>query len=135
MSLTKDQILAAKDIQIEKAMTPEWGGDGHVYLRTMAAGVRCDWEVSLNDGEKRNMERFRARLLVLCLCDKDGKLLFTPADAVPLAERSALIVNRLFDLARAMNGLGDKDIEELKKNLEGGQDAASPTASPCKRDG
>ena len=45
MTLTKDQILEANDLQSESVTVPEWGGD--VLVRTMTGADRDAFEASM----------------------------------------------------------------------------------------
>ena len=58
----------------------------------------------------------RARLVSLACVDAEGARLFTDADVDALAEKSAAALNRVFDFAAALSGLGDEDIEDLLGN-------------------
>ena len=44
-SLSRDQILKAADLKVEKVDVPEWGGA--IYLKVMSVGERDSYELSL----------------------------------------------------------------------------------------
>ena len=46
----------------------------------------------------------------------DGALLFTAADVEQLGAKSALALDRVFDVAARLSGFRESDIEELEKN-------------------
>lgn len=117
MSLDKTTILNAVDSKLEKVDVPEWGGE--VYLRTLTGTERDRFEASCLVGGKfgpQGMQNIRARLMVLCICDAEGKRLFDDKDAIELGAKSAAVLDRLFAAAQRLNGLSEQDVEELAKN-------------------
>lgn len=107
--------MAANDSPREEVDCPEWGGT--VFVRTLSAAERDRWEIRCEDLKTKGLlSNVRASLLVLTLCDADGKLLFTENDAVELGKKSAAVVDRLFDVARRLNGIGQEQVEAAKKN-------------------
>jgi len=113
MSLDAKSILAAKDTsKIEVVNVPEWGGD--VYVRVMTGAERDAWEI---DAVKD--KNIRASLAFICLCDSEGKRLFSSSeDRKALSLKSASALDKVFDVARKLNCLSDKDKEVIEKNLE-----------------
>lgn len=118
MILNRDQILKAKDLKTEVVKVPEWSKNGEVILTTMTGTARDEWETSLIDksNTKTNLANMRARLLVICIVDKDGKRLFTEHDINRLGAKSAKPLDRCFDVAQRLNGIGVEDVEDLAKN-------------------
>lgn len=120
MILNRDQILKAKDLKTEVVKVPEWHKNGEVIVSTMTGTARDEWETSLIDKKsnntKTNLANMRSRLLVICLVDKDGKRLFTEADINRLGAKSAKPLDRCFDVAQRLNGIGVEDVEDLVKN-------------------
>lgn len=118
MSLTREQILAAKDLPSEPVHVPEWGGD--LFVRTMTGVERDAFEQSLlsNRGKDKqvNTRNIRARLVVLCAVDAKGNRLFADDDAGALGKKSAAALDRVFAVAQRLNGLRDTDVEELAGN-------------------
>ena len=117
MELDKEAILKANDKTIVKINVPEWGGD--VNITVMSGTQRDDWEQSCWDGEKRILKNMRAKMLVKCMCNSEGKLIFTHSDMDKLGAKSSKILNRIFEQACKLNKLTDKDVEELEGNLRG----------------
>ena len=68
--------------------------------------------------EKKSYAGLRAQIMVMCVCDKDGKRLFTNADITKLNEKSAKAGSLIFDTCLEMNGFSDEDVEELAGNLD-----------------
>ena len=123
--LSRADILGiADDIQTERVDVPEWGGS--VLVRGLTGTERDEFEAGIvgeKKSEKRfNYRNFRARLVVLAMVDEEGNQLFGPADVRQLGERSALALDRVFDVAQRLSGISEDDVEELTKN--------SPSADP-----
>jgi len=116
--LTRDQILAAPDLKTEAVSVPEWGGE--VLLRMMTASERDDFEAKLftGEGDKRrvNQTNFRARLCAICLVDEKGERMFKVEDVELLGRKSATALERVFEVAQRINGLGEKAVDEAKKD-------------------
>ena len=118
--LTKEQILAAEDLDFEEVEIKEWGGK--VRLRCMTGTERDAFESAIykikGDKVEANRENFRSELLSRVLCNKDNKLLFNPREVKALGGKSGRVIDRLFDIAQKINGIGQSDIEEMTKNSE-----------------
>lgn len=118
--LNRDDILGAKDIEIERVETPEWGG--YTFVKSMTGIARGRLEKSIT--EKRggdtevNMENLRAVIAAATICDEDGKLLFTAEDAIALGEKSASALQRVFEVSNRLSGTSKDDVKELSEELE-----------------
>lgn len=116
MLLSKDQILGADDRAFREVDVPEWGGS--VRIGTMTAAERDAFEASMipEKGKKQadKMANFRARFVARCIVDAEGKPVFTEADIVQLGRKSANVLSRLFDECRELNGMTEKDVEQLE---------------------
>jgi hypothetical protein len=108
MALNKTAILAAGDIKLDKVAVPEWGGD--VYLKTISGIDRDQFEEGYSE---QKMKNFRARFLVLTLCDEKGDRLFTDAEVAELAKKSSLVLNRLFEKAWGFNAFTNEAVDDL----------------------
>lgn len=113
--LTRDQILKADDLKTEVVKVPEWRKDGEIIVSTMSGTGRDEYESDIYSS-KGSMVNTRAKLLIRCIVDKDGKRLFTEKDIVALGAKSAKPLDRCFDVARKLNGIGVDDVEEATKN-------------------
>lgn len=111
MTLSRDAILAAKDVTMEVVEIPEWGGS--VNVRVMTAGDRDAFEAEV---QGRGMERIRSRLAIRTVCDDAGQPLFTLEDEAKLSEKSAAALSRIFNVAARINHLLPDDVENLRKN-------------------
>lgn len=127
--LSRDDILKAEDRKYETIPVPEWGGD--VRLRTLTGRERDEFEASTVETNKKGQQRanlvnIRARLVSLCLVDDDGNRMFTERrDIILLGEKSAAALERVFSKCNEMNGLSDKDVEELAENFSESPDESS----------
>jgi hypothetical protein len=113
--LTRDGILEQKDLPVEDFEVPEWGGT--LRLKTLTGAERDHFEASLVDQrggkQKMNLQNMRARLVALCAVDEHGGRLFKADDVKLLGMKSARALDRVFERCQEMNGLSDKDVEDL----------------------
>jgi hypothetical protein len=127
MNATRDTILQARNARLEPMESPEFGGT--VYVRAMSGTERDAFEDETYKVNGKSVElnrrNGRARLLVRCLCDAEGKRLFTDADAQALGEQPAYLLDPLYAKALRLNGFTASDVEELAKNSETGPSAGS----------
>jgi hypothetical protein len=118
--LTRDDILRARDITIEKVDVPEWGG--FVYVKGMTAGQRDQLEAAMLDKKAQpqpaRLAEFRTRMFILCACHETGAPIFTAADIRAVQGKSVAGINRVLDVARRLSGMTDEDVEELVGNSE-----------------
>jgi hypothetical protein len=116
--LSKKQIIESDDLKSEIVAVPEWGGD--VKVRVMTGTERDAFEASIFDSKgkdsKVNLKNLRAKLIVLTVISDTGEKLFTDADVETLGGKSAKALDRVFAVAQKINGIGQKEVEELTKN-------------------
>lgn len=121
--LTRDAILQAQDLPTEDVEVPEWGGT--VRVRALTGAERDAFEQSIVEQKgkstKMNLQNLRAKLVALTVVDEEGNRIFNDADAKLLGQKSALALNRVFEVAQKLSGLTPADVEELTKNSEGDQ--------------
>jgi len=121
--LSKEQIIAAQDIESEIVKVPEWGGE--VTVQGLSLAEKDRWtECILIDG-KPSMSGATALLCALCMRDENGKRLFSSDEIDVLDAKSASAVDRVFQVAQRLSGIGQEDIEETVKNSEAIQTADS----------
>lgn len=135
--LSAEDILNANDLKAEVVEVPEWGGS--VRIRTMTGLERDEFEAQIarqSTGEGANvkvdMRGLKVKVLSLTVVDDQGKLLFTPKQIQQLEKKSGKALDDVFQVASKLNGLGEKQLEELAKNSGGGQSAAIGSSSPDK---
>lgn len=128
-SLKRDDILSVMDIRIELVDVPEWSG--HVYVKGMSGIERDDFEASIVEtrgkGTKVNMTNVRAKLCALTVCDENGTKLFSDADVIVLGKKSASALQRVFEVAQRLSGIGDADVKELAEGLSANPSEGSPS--------
>ncbi len=129
--LLKEQIKNNRSKRvIEAVATPEWpDADGSVFVRTLSAKARDQWEADIvKDPKKRDLSNLRAKFVVLCACDEDGHLAFAPNDVEWLGDESAAVIDRLWDAGRKLSGISDEDDEAFVKNSSATPEDDSPTS-------
>lgn len=130
--LSKASILAAS-LKHEDVPVPEWGGDVRV---AMMSGAARDRFMALQGEGKTPFSVFQARVLVSCVIDEDGNLLFSEDDVEALRTRSKDALDRVYEAAMRLNKLGVEAVEEEVKNSDAaqsggtGSDSASTSESP-----
>jgi hypothetical protein len=125
MSLSRVAILAAVDIHTETVSVPEWGGS--VTVRGLTGTERDAFEQRCHETSYANV---RAALLAFSLVDENGKRLFSLEDIQALGAKSAAPLDRLFDVARRLSGIGQREVKELVGNSEPGLNGATTSPSP-----
>jgi hypothetical protein len=112
--LTREQIIRNSDSGIVKnrVTVPEWGGD--VYIKTMTAGERGEFEAIVSKDENRSV--VRQVLLALTICDEIGNLIFAISDINELSKKSVSAIDRLFDVANKINKITTQEQVEVEKN-------------------
>lgn len=131
MSLTKDQIRASKPERIRRVLTPEWGGDGLVYVKALSANERDQFESDNRDLRESGLNPYvgiRARLAVRTVCDETEALLFSDDDVDWLGKEVAGPLDRIAAVAMELCGMTNKDAEQLAAQLKNSRAASSPSA-------
>lgn len=125
--LTREQILGVVDLGFEDVEVPEWGGAVRVGMLTGTERDALEQEIVVRRGKKvdLNLANVRARLVALALIDEEGQRVFSEGDVKALGKKSAIALDRVFSVAMRLNGLNEKDIEELTGNLGNGQSGDS----------
>lgn len=121
MLLSREQIIGSDDRKTQDVAVPEWGGT--VRVRALSGRERDAYEAGIvtlaGDGSKRvSLENIRARLVSLSVVDDAGNRIFTDEDIVALGGKSASALERVFDVARKLSGLGEDDVEELAEGFD-----------------
>lgn len=130
--LSKAAILAAVDLKTVDVEVPEWGGTVRVAVMT---GEARDRFMELQGDGKTPYSLFQARVLVSCVVDEAGSLLFEPDDVEPLRKRSKIALDRVVDAAMQLNRLAPDSVEAEVKNSDAapsgdsGSGSASTSAS------
>ncbi len=118
-----DDILAIQDREYVDIEVPQWGLT--VRIATMSGADRDKWELSMMQtdasserGLKLNMDAYsRAGLIALCLVDEKFNRIFdTPKKVEALSQKSAAVLDVLYEASQRINGITDADIDDLEKN-------------------
>lgn len=115
--LSRDAILSIADSDAVQLHVPEWRGN--VYVKPMTGVERDRFEAEIQrrrKGEEINTEGLKAWLVCLVTTDAAGKALFKPEDAAALQKKSAVALNRIYEVAARLSGLSDQDVDELAGN-------------------
>jgi len=119
-TLSKEQIIAVKDIKTKVVDVPEWGGS--VIIREMSGKVREEFEMFVQErrsaDDSLNLRGMRTLVLSQTLVDEEGNALFTKDDMSMLGEKNAAVIDRLFTVAMELNKIGDTQMKELRKNSD-----------------
>jgi len=128
--ITRESLKQQKDIKIEKVEIPEW--NSFVYVKSLTGKERDSFEDSMytgRSGEKVNLKNLRARLVVLTMCNENGKRIFSDEDADWVGDKNAAALNRIFVKAQELSGLRQEDVERLVKNSNSAPGAESTSES------
>jgi len=124
---SREDILKARERTFKDVYCPEL--EGEVRIQSLMANELEEYQAS-NRGKpdkEGNVEIVwkgsAARLVARCAVDADGNRLFSDTEALSLGKLNAALINRLFAAACKLNGIGEKEMEEMVKNSEPGQGA------------
>ncbi|MBU9173982.1 MULTISPECIES: hypothetical protein [Burkholderia] len=125
--LTRDQILAARDLETEVVHVPEWGGD--VRIGVMSGKAR---EVLMDSlAEQQPLSRFQALMLASTIVDDAGMPIFSADDVEQLRGKSTEVLVRLVEVAMRLNKIGQTAVEEAEKNSGAAPSGSSGSDSPA----
>lgn len=113
-TLSKEQILKARDCKTKTVPVKEWGGD--VKLQTMSGAARDQFDSVLVAAKGGAIENIRALYLSLCIVDDAGELVFTAEEVGALGKKSSKVLDGLFIEAQNLNSIGDDAVENAEKN-------------------
>lgn len=111
--LTRNDFLAANDLDLKEYEIKANGYGGIVYLKKMSAKDQIEFE-ELSQGKDKNS--ILTKLIVMCVCDEHGNKLFTEADVDALNNKSAAAILEVFNAILESNFMSNQDIEDLAKN-------------------
>ncbi len=131
----KDLIFLADDRQVDRTEdVDEWGVT--VGFRVMSGKARDAFESAtlrnMRGGEVVSTAGLRSLLLVATLVDEEGTPVFTQQDIRKLEEKSSVVLDRLNDIAKEVNGLANDSGEVAEGNSESdlsGKDGSSSAPS------
>jgi hypothetical protein len=109
-----EEILAINDR--EGTQTTAWGKPILILPMSGTDRDRYDWEMHHASKDEVTPDNWRARYLVRCLFAPNGERIFRDDQADQLGTKNATTIQRLFDLAKGVNGKGDNAITDEAKN-------------------
>lgn len=118
--LSKEQILAVRDLAVEDIDMPEWGGPVRIQQLTMFDLERLT--AAAGDSTRRMMNA-----IALSLVDDAGVPLFGLEEVESLAKHNVAPLKRLAEAVSKLNGW-DKAIEAAEKNSASAPTGASSSA-------
>ena len=137
--ISREQVLAIGKSRprMQEVTVPDWPAPA--LVRVMCSTDRDSFEAEnyvtdLNGAKPRvtySTRNIRARLVVRCLCDAEGKRLFLDQEAALLGQLDGLSLDAIYEACRELNHLTTKSEEDLAKNLEAGQNSSSGSDSPA----
>ena len=132
-ALNRDDILGISDLKSERIYIPEWRG--WVTVRELTGQERDEYEVAmgraLNDAAEGRGINMRARLVAMALVDEAGNRLFNHESHVErLGRKSGRALDRVFETAQRLSGLGRAAQEAAVGNSAGASGDAPSSASP-----
>lgn len=129
--LKKDQILGADDIAREVVPVPEWGGE--VLVRGLTGAERDHFEMLMLKAQRSSNPadiNLRAHLAALTIVGEDGERLFkSEGEVVRLGKKSGRALDRVFDVAQRLSGVGPAALELAVGNSGGATGDAPSSAS------
>lgn len=114
MGLTMEQIGQAP-LPVTKVTTPEWGGDGHCFVRTLAG---CEMQALQALLKGKDEGRSSAAAVAFCLCDENGvRLCDDGTEAIDAVGRGPMApMMRCMNAILELNGLSEGAVEDAVKN-------------------
>lgn len=133
-TLSKADILRADDIKMQFVDMRPFAWPGGVWIVSLTATQRDAWEESLIriQGKREatsDIRNARAKLLQKCICDQNRVLLFSEEEINALGAKSGEALDHLYDIARQMSGIGEKQVQQAVKSSELDQSNASNSVS------
>jgi hypothetical protein len=117
--LSREDILAASDIDTKEVSVPEWGGK--VMVKGLNGTQRNAFEASMVKGQGKNasvnMQNATAKLVALTIVDNEGNHVFSQSDVEALGAKSGRALNRVYEKAAELSGLSDSDMEEMTEGF------------------
>lgn len=121
-TLTREQIIAAADLDYAEVNVPEWGGT--VRLRAWDGATRDRFDAMALQARERGQQmppQLRAWIVAMSVCNEHGELMFSESDVPTLARKSARALDRIVEAALRLNGLTPDAIEAAGKGFGAAQ--------------
>jgi len=118
--ITIDEIVKADDRKWVDVPVDEWQKGKVVRLGVMTAKSREIFEAAvqkrMRNGKLTDSKGLKFYLLARSIIDENGSPLFNDETIKQLGEKSSVVVERLFEAAQKLNGIGSETVEEMRKN-------------------
>lgn len=133
--ITGQQLLDGDAVEVLSVDVSKWIPEGEMFVRKMSLEHNDAYEKSMiklivngnNVKQEPDLLNRTAKLLVYVVCDKEGRLHYTPKDIERIGKSPKREMWRhIHDEAAKFNGL-NKSIEEIAKNSEASPEGDSPT--------
>ena len=117
--LTREDFLKPSPPTVVRCDVPEMGG--HVFCRSLTSRERSLFDRSFVTAKgspnlKRQAE-LRERMLLACVCNESGELLFREGDLEAISRQPAAVIERIVEVCQPLCGLAsDADLE--KKSID-----------------
>lgn len=136
------RVQQAGDIKREPVAVPEWGliGPDAIIVKGLTGTEREEYEQScLKPGKAGQASEvvykfMKIKLVIRCCYDREGIQIFSDDDAAWLGEKSAMSIQRLYNVAARLSALSAEDVDELAKNSVSVPGAGSVSVSPLPSD-
>lgn len=110
--VTAQDLLAVDDVLYEDVDVSKWVGEGAtIRLKSLSAREAFTFIDSINQSEGM------IQIVVKSAVDKDGALIFTPAQAEVLKSKSFGMFAKIQKAAMILNGLREPDLRTKLKNV------------------
>lgn len=130
---TRDFILSQDSLPTDQVVA--WGRT--LTVRGLSGVERDRFEQlfleSKEEGKDKSLN-VRGTLVALSVVDDEEKRVFTDKDATKLGSLSANELDKVFEVAMKLSGIGKKDMERIEGNSDGAPGAASSSSSPTDGD-
>jgi hypothetical protein len=114
-----NQIKSANDVKTRKVDVPEWGG--HLFVKEFSGKQRDEFDSAVakksKNGVVADVTGLRVLMCILACCDEARNAIFSKQDADALGEKSAAVLQRIFDAASELNGMKAEQADGDKENF------------------
>jgi len=126
----REDALIPGRLPIEEVFVKDWGKWYRVQGLTGAGRDQYEADITVGRGSNQqiNVKNARAKLIVLCVVDANGSLLFSRSDVPKLGEQPASAIQTLFEACRRASGLAQEDFDELTEGFGDAQNGAATSS-------
>lgn len=117
MSILKDKILQADDLEKRQEYMPQW--DATIEIRSLTGRQRAAIIKSVMgpDGKIEFIDRMYGDLLIACCYDPEtDEALFNDADKEALNDKNGAALEHIARIAMDLSGLSEHAVQSIEKN-------------------